>query len=109
MQQTVALSTNERVTVFAVFIAFLKLGMTSFGRPITHLGYFREEFVVRNRWLDDANYADVNAAVVGLLLAALYHPVWTSGILSPADFGLGPATVALLVFWRMPPCLGCPD
>ena len=47
----------------------------------------------------------VNAAVVGLLLAALYHPVWTSGILRPADFGLGLAAFALLVFWRTPPWL----
>jgi chromate transporter len=45
----------------------------------------------------------VNAAVVGLLLAALYHPVWTSAIKSPADFGLGLAAFALLVFWKVPP------
>ncbi|RPI43977.1 MAG: chromate efflux transporter [Betaproteobacteria bacterium] len=47
----------------------------------------------------------VNAAVVGLLLAALYHPVWTSAIKAPADFALGLAAFALLVFWKMPPWL----
>jgi chromate transporter len=47
----------------------------------------------------------VNAAVVGLLLAALYHPVWTSAIKAPADFGLGLAAFALLVFWKLPPWL----
>lgn len=47
----------------------------------------------------------VNAAVVGLLLAALYHPVWTSAIKTPADFGLGLAAFALLVFWKAPPSL----
>src|SRR6185295_15835191 len=47
----------------------------------------------------------VNAAVVGLLLAALYHPVWTSAIKAPADFGLGVAAFAFLVFWKMPPWL----
>ena len=47
----------------------------------------------------------VNAAAVGLLLAALYHPVWTSGILSSADFALGLAAFALLVFWKVPPWL----
>ncbi len=47
----------------------------------------------------------VNAAVVGLLLAALYHPVWTSAIETPADFGLGLAAFALLVFWKTPPWL----
>lgn len=47
----------------------------------------------------------VNAAVVGLLLAALYHPVWTSAIEAPSDFGLGLAAFALLVFWKAPPWL----
>jgi chromate transporter len=45
----------------------------------------------------------VNAAVVGLLLAALYHPVWTAAILEPADFGLCLAAFALLAFWKAPP------
>jgi chromate transporter len=41
--------------------AFLKLGLTSFGGPVAHLGYFRGEFVERRRWLDDAAYADIVA------------------------------------------------
>jgi chromate transporter len=45
----------------------------------------------------------VNAAVVGLLLAALYTPVWTSAILTPTDFGLGIAAFLLLAFWRVAP------
>lgn len=44
-----------------VFAAFLKLGLTSFGGPIAHLGYFREEFVVRRRWLSEKAYADLVA------------------------------------------------
>ena len=47
----------------------------------------------------------VNAAVVGLLLAALYTPVWTSAIFAPADFGLGIVAFLLLVMWRVPPWL----
>ncbi|MGB5570920.1 MAG: chromate efflux transporter [Sedimenticolaceae bacterium] len=47
----------------------------------------------------------VNAAVVGLLLAALYDPVWTSGILSARDFALAMAAYTLLVFWKVPPWL----
>jgi chromate transporter len=47
----------------------------------------------------------VNATVVGLLLAALYDPVWTSAILSAADFGLALAAFTLLVFWKTPPWL----
>jgi chromate transporter len=49
--------------------------------------------------------AGINAAVVGLLLAALYNPVWTSAIRGPADFGLALAAFGLLVFWRVPPWL----
>src|ERR1019366_9738738 len=43
----------------AVFWAFLKLGCTSFGGPIAHLGYFRHEFVEKRKWLDDSAYADL--------------------------------------------------
>ena len=52
-----------------------------------------------------AALAGVNAAVVGLLLAALYTPVWTSAIFAPADFALGIAAFLLLVMWRVPPWL----
>lgn len=44
-----------------VFAAFLKLGLTSFGGPIAHLGYFRDELVVRRKWIDEAGYADLVA------------------------------------------------
>jgi chromate transporter len=47
--------------VSEVFTAFLKLGLTSFGGPIAHLGYFRDELVVRRKWLDEATYADLVA------------------------------------------------
>jgi chromate transporter len=44
-----------------VFVVFLRLGLTSFGGPIAHLGYFRQEFVARRHWLDEAAYADLMA------------------------------------------------
>jgi chromate transporter len=47
--------------VVEVFWVALRLGLTSFGGPIAHLGYFREEYVVRRRWLDEATYADLVA------------------------------------------------
>jgi len=47
----------------------------------------------------------VNAAVVGLLLAALYNPVWTAGITRPYDFALGVAAFLLLFMWKTPPWL----
>jgi chromate transporter len=47
----------------------------------------------------------INAAVVGLLLAALYRPVWTSAIFGPADFALGLVAFLLLTLWAVPPWL----
>ena len=44
-----------------VFTTFLKLGLTSFGGPVAHLGYFREELVVRRRWIDEACYGEIVA------------------------------------------------
>ncbi len=44
-----------------VFLVFLRLGMTSFGGPVAHLGYFRKEFVERRRWLDENAYAGIVA------------------------------------------------
>ena len=52
-----------------------------------------------------AALAGVNAAVVGLLLAALYRPVWTTGITSAADFALASADFLLLFMWQAPPWL----
>src|SRR6478609_8247255 len=44
-----------------VFRVFLKLGLTSFGGPIAHLGYFRNELVLRRGWIDEAGFADLVA------------------------------------------------
>jgi chromate transporter len=44
-----------------VFLIFLRLGLTSFGGPVAHLAYFREEFVTRRAWLSDRSYADLVA------------------------------------------------
>jgi chromate transporter len=45
----------------------------------------------------------VNAAVVGILIAALYHPIWTSSILSTTDFAFAAVLFSMLVFWKLPP------
>jgi chromate transporter len=58
----------------------------------------------RRRWAQSA-LTGVNAAVVGLLLAALYNPVWTAGITSAADFALASAAFLLLFMWKTPPWL----
>ena len=50
-----------RLPAGAVFRAFLALGLTSFGGPVAHIGYFREAFVVRRAWMDERGYADLVA------------------------------------------------
>jgi chromate transporter len=60
---------------------------------------------LRRRPLAQAALRGVNAAVVGLLLAALYQPVWTVGITSAADFALAVAAFLLLFMWQTPPWL----
>ena len=52
---------GEQQTVAAVFLAFLRLGLTSFGGPVAHIGYFHDEFVVRRKWVDERAYADLVA------------------------------------------------
>ena len=52
---------HPRSSVGEVFRVFLRLGLTSFGGPVAHLGYFRQEFVARRRWLDERAYADLVA------------------------------------------------
>lgn len=45
----------------------------------------------------------VNAAVVGILISAFYHPIWTSSILAPIDFALAAILFSMLVYWKLPP------
>src|SRR5580692_1775032 len=51
----------QRPSAAEVLRAFLWLGLTSFGGPVAHIGYFREEFVARRRWLDEPAFADLVA------------------------------------------------
>jgi chromate transporter len=86
--------------------ASTRLGLTSFGGPIAHLAYFREEYVVRRRWLDEAHYADLVAlcqflpgpasSQVGMALGIL-RAGWLGGIVAWLGFTL-PSALALVVF-----------
>ncbi len=51
-----ATSGEQKTTVAKVFLAFLRLGLTSFGGPVVHIGYFHDEFVVRRKWVDELAY-----------------------------------------------------
>ncbi len=94
-------------SVLEVFRAFLKLGLTSFGGPIAHLGYFRDELVVRRKWLDEAAYADVVAlcqflpgpasSQVGFALGVLRGKGIWGGVAAWLAFTL-PSALILLAF-----------
>ena len=61
--------------------------------------------VLRTRSALQSAVRGINAAVVGLLLAALYRPIWTNAIESPSDFGLATVALGLLMLWKWPPWL----
>jgi chromate transporter len=61
MQANAVEQPRLRAHPMSVFWAFLKLGCTSFGGPIAHIGYFRSEFVEKRKWLDDSAYTDLVA------------------------------------------------
>lgn len=52
---------SQLVPVATVFLTFLRLGLTSFGGPTAHLGYFHDEFVTRRKWIEKRAYADLVA------------------------------------------------
>lgn len=95
-----------RLPAWEIFCAFLRLGLTSFGGPIAHFGYFRHEFVEKRQWLDEHAYADIVAlcqflpgpasSQVGMALG-----LSRGGIAGAAAAWLGftlPSAVALMLF-----------
>jgi chromate transporter len=90
----------------SVFLIFLRLGLTSFGGPIAHLGYFREEFVSRRNWLSERSYADLVAlcqflpgpasSQVGLALG-LSRSGYRGALAAWAGF-TAPSAIALMLF-----------
>lgn len=77
-----------------VFLAFLVLGLTSFGGPVAHLGYFRNAFVVRRKWLDDGSFADLVAMCQFLPGPASSQLGMAIGLLRAGLKGLAAAWVA---------------
>jgi len=56
---TVSADNRRAGSPFEILLVFLRLGFSSFGGPIAHIGYFRREFVVRRRWIDEQSFADL--------------------------------------------------
>ncbi|MCT8997236.1 chromate efflux transporter [Chelativorans intermedius] len=77
-----------------VFLAFLKLGLTSFGGPIAHLGYFREELVLRRQWIDEKGYADLVALCQFLPGPASSQVGFALGLLRAGPLGAAAAWTA---------------
>jgi chromate transporter len=104
------------LAVLEVLSVFLKLGLTSFGGPIAHIGYFRREFVVRRGWLDDVSFTDLVGLCqflpgpassqvgfsVGLLRAG-----WLGGLAAWCGFTM-PSVLVMLAFATIAPRLGGP-
>jgi chromate transporter len=99
-----------------VLRVFLKLGLTSFGGPIAHIGYYREEIVVRRRWIDDAAYTDLVAlcqflpgpasSQVGFSLGLIRVGYW-GGLAAWTGFTL-PSAILLTAFAYGASALGGP-
>ncbi|WP_431276065.1 chromate efflux transporter [Variovorax ureilyticus] len=97
---------HERGSALEVLRVFLKLGLTSFGGPVAHLGYFRAEIVERRRWLDERSYSDLVAlcqflpgpasSQVGLAIG-LTRAGWLGALAAWCGFTL-PSAIALIVF-----------
>jgi chromate transporter len=83
-------------------ICLVVVFLPSFLLVIGALPFWEE---LRHRQAAQAALSGVNAAVVGLLLAALYNPVWTTGITGAGDFALACAAFLLLFMWKVPPWL----
>jgi chromate transporter len=91
---------------FGLFLIFLRLGLTSFGGPIAHLGYFRDEFVARRRWLGERAYADLVAlcqflpgaasSQVGMAIGLARHG-YRGALAAWAGFTL-PSALAMILF-----------
>src|SRR6476646_6434894 len=106
MQSAANDSPSRSSAVVEVLLAFLKLGLTSFGGPVAHLGYFRAEFVERRKWLDDKSYSDLVAlcqflpgpasSQVGMALG-LCRAGWPCALAALLGFTL-PSAMALIAF-----------
>ena len=91
---------------WSIFLVFLRLGLTSFGGPVAHLAFFRDEFVARQKWLDEQSYADLvalcqflpgpSSSQVGIALGLL-QAGWRGALAAWAGFTL-PSAIALVLF-----------
>ena len=87
--------------LIALADAFFRAGSLVFGGGHVVLPLLQSE-VVATGWISNEVFLAGYAAVVGLLLAAFYNPVWKSAIHGPKDFGLALLALVGLMFWKLP-------
>ena len=85
---------KARGTAGEVFWAYLKLGLTSFGGPVAHLGYFRDELVLKRKWIDEAGFADLVALCQFLPGPASSQVGFALGLLRAGALGAAAAWAA---------------
>jgi chromate transporter len=98
--------TASRSSPWTVLLVFLRLGLTSFGGPMAHIGYFRTEFVERRRWFDDRGFSDLvslcqflpgpASSKVGIAVG-LARAGWLGSLAAWVGFTL-PSALALMAF-----------
>jgi len=106
MDESATATETRAGSAFEVFRVFLVLGLTSFGGPVAHLGYFRDAFVVRRRWLDERAYADLVAlcqflpgpasSQVGMAIGLMRAGAW-GALAAWLGFTL-PSAIAMVAF-----------
>src|SRR5512147_2211391 len=100
------MSPGRLAATLEVLAVATRLGLTSFGGPVAHLGYYRDEYVIRRRWLDEQTYADLVAlcqflpgpasSQVGIAIG-----IFRAGLLGGLAAWLGftlPSAIAMIAF-----------
>ena len=97
---------NKLHTLLEILLVSIRLGVTSFGGPVAHLGYFHQEYVKRRNWMDEKSYADLVAlcqflpgpasSQVGIGIGVM-RAACIGGIVSFLGFTM-PSVIALILF-----------
>src|SRR5690625_4094312 len=108
---------NTIQTYIEILLISTRLGLTSFGGPIAHLGYFHEEYVRRRKWLDEKSYADLvalsqflpgpSSSQVGIGIGVMRGGT-IGGFISFIGFTL-PSVIALIIFASLLHTFGIED
>jgi chromate transporter len=110
MEDAINKTPASKSTNLLLFLIFLRLGLTSFGGPVAHIGYFRDEFVARRRWFSDREYADLvalcqflpgpSSSQVGIAIG-LTRAGWLGAVVAWLGFTLPSALLMVLAAYGL--------